>query len=115
MLLDERTNDESGNPMIKSEAYYRAECDHEGCEASLPDLDEHDASGWPLDSVKDALRDERGDRDETWTTVGDFGIRSHEHFWVSLPEAPAHEFRCGCGSSAVERDGEIVVVEEVVA
>lgn len=57
--------------MIKSEAYFRAECDHDGCEASLPDPDEHEASGWPLNSVKDALGEERGDRDETWTVVGE--------------------------------------------
>jgi len=44
-----------------------------------------------------------------------FGIRSHEHSWTHLPEWPAGEVRCGCGSRAVETGEGLRMIEEAVA
>ena len=56
--------------MIVSETFYRAECDGAGCKATLPDEDS-DATHWPRESVVEALGEERGEHDETWTVVGE--------------------------------------------
>ena len=56
--------------MITSETFYRAECDHPGCEVTLPSGDD-DATHWPCESVVRALGEEHGRYDETWTVVGE--------------------------------------------
>lgn len=56
---------------ITSETFYRAECDHDGCKTVLPNDEDESGSHWPRKSVIEALAEERGADDETWTVVGD--------------------------------------------
>lgn len=45
--------------MIKSETFYRAECDELKCDRTIPGLDDEEASHWPLTTVEEALREPR--------------------------------------------------------
>ena len=57
--------------MITSETFYRAECDRPGCGITLPDDENDSGTHWPRASVVEALAEERGQFDETWTVVGE--------------------------------------------
>ena len=56
---------------ITSETFYRAECDHNGCEVTLPDDENDEGTHWPRTSVVEALGEERGLFDEKWTVEGE--------------------------------------------
>ncbi|MFD6699704.1 MULTISPECIES: hypothetical protein [unclassified Microbacterium] len=45
--------------MIKSETFYRAECDEPKCGSTIPSGDDEEASHWPLATVEEALREPR--------------------------------------------------------
>jgi hypothetical protein len=49
--------------MITSETFYRASCEADRCPLTIPDLDDHEASHWPLDSVEEYLREPHEHRD----------------------------------------------------
>lgn len=57
--------------MIVSETFYQARCDAVGCERACPADDDEGASHYPMKSLLEELRSERGEFDETWAIVGE--------------------------------------------
>jgi len=57
--------------VITSEKFYRAECDQEKCDRTLPDQDDDEASHWTHDTVVAALGEERGFLEVKWAVVGE--------------------------------------------
>lgn len=69
--------------MIKSETFYRAECDILKCGRTIPNEDDHEASHWPLDAVEEALREPREvgstDVEVTWFYDGERTLCPENH------------------------------------
>tara|TARA_B100000378_G_scaffold143246_1_gene115775 strand:+ start:51 stop:431 length:381 start_codon:yes stop_codon:yes gene_type:complete len=85
---------------ITSEMFYRAECDELKCTRTIPDVDDHEASHWPLESVEEYLREPHEERDtEVFWFYEDGRTLCPEHHPDARPCASA------CNGGMVKVDG----------